>query len=114
MGGKSEFEPGQRKYCTGIHQHMWAYSFFAPWGVLRDNIIERDNHTCAMCGKRSTEDFALEVDHIKAKCLGGDPWNEFNLRTLCCGCHKKKTKQDMYELKLARKGQKNMLLDSFA
>ena len=109
---KSEFEPGMRKYCTGIHQYMWANAFYVPWSVLRDHIIRRDGHTCVLCG--NTDIYSLEVDHVKAKCLGGDPWDEDNLRTLCSVCHKKKTKQDMHELKLERKGQKNMSLDSFS
>ena len=109
---KSEFEFGQRKYCTWEHYYLWAYAFFVPWTVLRDQIIKRDNHACVLCGR--TNIGGLEVDHIRAKCLGGDPWDEDNLRTLCHSCHKKKTKQDMHELKMAQKGQKNMSLDSFS
>lgn len=37
----------------------------------------------------------FEVDHIKAICNGGDPWDEDNLQVLCKRCHKAKTKADL-------------------
>jgi len=49
------------------------------------------------------EYFQIEVDHKIAVSLGGEMWDENNLRPLCNQCHKKKTKQDMHKLKYVRK-----------
>jgi len=49
--------------------------------------------------------FGLEVDHKKPVALGGDMWDIDNLQTLCYGCHKVKTKEDMNEIKKAKKAE---------
>ena len=46
--------------------------------------------------------FNVEVDHIKAVALGGGMWDINNMQTLCVGCHKLKTKEDMKKLKNAK------------
>lgn len=59
------------------------------------------------------EHFQIEVDHINAVSLGGDMWDENNLRPLCNSCHKVKTKEDMHKLKFARKAKgTEKLIDS--
>lgn len=46
----------------------------------------------------------LEVDHKVAVALGGDMWDENNMRTLCEDCHKKKTKIDIAKIKAQKMG----------
>lgn len=41
----------------------------------------------------------FNIDHIKAVVNDGDMWDEKNLQVLCEDCHKKKTKEDMFERK---------------
>lgn len=56
---------------------------------VQQSVLERDNYTCQMCGKRGC---ALQVDHIQS-------WAEYvelrfdinNCRTLCMDCHYKIT-----------------------
>ncbi len=45
-------------------------------------ILERDNHKCRFCGTK----YNLEVHHITPRSLGGTN-HEYNLITLCNGCH---------------------------
>ncbi len=49
---------------------------------------------------------SFEVDHIKPVSLGGDMFNEDNLKVLCYTCHKEKTKNDAKEIALLRKKEK--------
>lgn len=57
----------------------------ANWAALRRRVLERDNHTCVLCGKKATH-----VDHIKR---GGDH-SSLNLRALCQTCHMARTGRD--------------------
>ena len=61
--------------------------------------------------KKSGKYVELEIDHIKAVCLGGDMWDEENLRALCIDCHKKKTKSDLKYLKKIRDNKKHGKLE---
>ena len=113
---KSGFEYGRRVHCCELHAHLWAYAFRTTWAVLRWQILKRDDYTCEVCGMHSTDDFAMEVDHVEAKCLGGDQWAQSNLRTLCVKCHKAKTASDMAKLAALRRSKippKNQSLDGF-
>ncbi len=47
---------------------------------------------------------ALNADHIVPVAKGGDMWDMNNIQTLCEGCHKKKTKQDIKEIIVHKKG----------
>ena len=49
---------------------------------------------------------SFEVDHIKAVALGGDMFDEKNLKVLCYPCHKEKTKEDAKKIALLRKKEK--------
>lgn len=71
-----------REIATGV-QKMFL------WTVVREQILERDDHSCQKCG-RST-DVTLHVDHITRIADGGHPLDETNLQTLCEDCHKEKT-----------------------
>ncbi len=48
----------------------------------------------------------LEVDHIKPVALGGDMFDENNLKVLCYTCHKEKTSDDAKKIALLRKKEK--------
>ena len=72
----------------------WAKSFYnsREWQLLRDSVLMRSGHTCAMCGG-----FATEVHHIRE--LTPDnildrsvALNPDNLMPLCSECHKRITK----------------------
>lgn len=58
---------------------------------LRNEILDRDNHTCKMCGASTTQEpnLLLEVDHIKPLSKGGMT-TEDNLQTLCWRCNRSK------------------------
>lgn len=58
---------------------------------LRKKIIERDNHTCKICGLSTYDEpnLLLEVDHIVPISKGGLTTEE-NLQTLCWKCNRKK------------------------
>ena len=101
-----EFDKYQRRHCTSRHGALWSYYICTTWPIVRHRIIQRDNSTCVVC-KNYTD--APEVDHIVAKALGGDEWDNDNLRTLCHECHRIKTKQDMTKL---RERKKNKLANS--
>lgn len=62
------------------------------WRTLRRSVLLRDRYTCRVCGALGVN----EVDHIKAKALGGtdDP---DNLQAICCDCHKEKTVRESVE-----------------
>lgn len=54
--------------------------------LTRKNILRRDNHKCAYCGRG---DLAFTVDHIIPKAHGGkDTWE--NLVTACLPCNNRK------------------------
>lgn len=88
------------------------------WEKVRDQVLDRDGHTCQRCGwskvhisrvKRHVDSDRLEampyddwvafdrdipslhVDHIERLEDGGNPFDETNLRTLCERCHTEKT-----------------------
>ena len=54
----------------------------------------RANPLCASCGRA-----ASEVDHIKAKRIGGEDDDE-NLQALCKSCHSSKTARERYSNRL--------------
>lgn len=59
---------------------------------LRNHILERDNHTCCICGNsiHNEHNLLLEVDHIIPISKGGLTI-ESNLQTLCWKCNRKKS-----------------------
>jgi len=54
--------------------------------LSRKNILKRDNHKCAYCGR---SDLPLTIDHIIPKSKGGDDTWE-NLVSACMPCNNKK------------------------
>lgn len=63
----------------------WGYQkgFNYDFSSRREAILNRDNYTCQICGKKHTR---LEVHHIIFRSQGGTD-DENNLITLCEDCH---------------------------
>lgn len=55
------------------------------WASIRIKILERDEYSCAYCGRR-----ANTVDHVIPKSRGGDE-HDFNLVACCKRCNMEKT-----------------------
>lgn len=53
----------------------------ARWKRIRRIVLERDGHTCELCGA-----YANTVDHVLPAVLGGDD-SLSNLRALCRSCN---------------------------
>lgn len=56
----------------------------AAWQKIRKSILDRDQHSCAYCGKDATT-----VDHIVPVSLGGDA-HPTNLVACCRSCNSSK------------------------
>lgn len=52
---------------------------------IREEIMERDNYTCQICGKYMPEEIGLQIDHIIPVSKGGKTVRS-NLRVLCSKC----------------------------
>ena len=94
---KELWKPRQRKHCSTDHGYIKYYYITMYWDRFRTKMIERDNHTCVICGYKNKDDRVFDVDHIQSIALGGECFDENNVRTLCKQCHKAKTKQDSQE-----------------
>jgi 5-methylcytosine-specific restriction endonuclease McrA len=46
---KAEFQKGLRAFCSPAHRDSYGECFLT-WNQMRDRILKRDNHTCALCG----------------------------------------------------------------
>lgn len=57
------------------------------WYATTQQVRERDNHTCQMCGEKAS-DRNLDVNHIVPIMSGGCSTDEL-LMALCIGCHRK-------------------------
>ena len=57
---------------------------------IRQQVLERDNYTCQMCGRTRFDGVKLEVDHIIPVAKGGSD-NISNLQTLCRECNRGKS-----------------------
>lgn len=71
-----------------------------PWRLTKKAALDRDNYLCVHCLSRSKTTAAEEVDHIIpikvdwTKRLSTD-----NLQSLCCKCHRVKTRADKLKYK---------------
>ncbi len=83
----SQFDTQLLKNSSLISQRVkhWGYQngFNYGWSSRREAILNRDNYTCQVCGKKNTR---LEVHHIIFRSQGGTD-DENNLITLCKECH---------------------------
>lgn len=58
--------------------------------ALREQIMERDNYTCQICGRYMPDGFGLHIDHIVPISKGGRSVPE-NLQVLCAKCNLSKS-----------------------
>lgn len=58
--------------------------------ALREQIMERDNYTCQICGRSMPDGFGLHIDHIVPISKGGRSVPE-NLQVLCAKCNLSKS-----------------------
>lgn len=83
----SQFDTHLMKNQSLISEKVkhWGYQkgFDYGWSSHREAIINRDNYTCQICGKKNIR---LEVHHIIFRSQGGAD-DENNLITLCGDCH---------------------------
>ena len=83
----SQFDTHLMKNQSLISEKVrhWGYQkgFDYGWSSHREAIINRDNYTCQICGKKNIR---LEVHHIIFRSQGGTD-DENNLITLCEDCH---------------------------
>lgn len=71
---------------TVIRLNYYIRRPFHEVQLTRKNILRRDKHICAYCGRG---DLPLTIDHIVPKSMGGDDsW--VNLITACLPCNNKK------------------------
>jgi len=56
----------------------------ALWRKIRARILNRDGHSCQICGQEATT-----VDHIVPRRIGGQD-NDDNLQALCVRCNTSK------------------------
>lgn len=68
---------------------FWDNVIMRKARVARKNIYERDNYTCAYCG-RKFEEKNLNVDHVVPKHQGGK-WCWENVVCSCIKCNNKKS-----------------------
>lgn len=66
-----------------------------PWRRKRQQVFERDQYTCQVCG-RVGQPSELEADHIINVARGGTDDME-NLQTICIPCHEPKTLAESQE-----------------
>ena len=59
---------------------------YQRWSVIRQRVLERDGHTCQMCGLVASSN--LHIHHIMKRSKGGTDHPD-NLLTLCPSCHRK-------------------------
>ena len=100
-----EVPQGRRSYCNDeCRKH-------ADFNLTRHFAMQRDGHKCVLCGagRHTYQEMeaarlegrvllrsAVEVDHNVAVADGGSHHPD-NLRTLCCGCHRKRTAEQAAE-----------------
>ena len=64
------------------------------WSRIREQVLERDNHSCVLCGK--TKPSRLHVHHILKRKDGGTHHAD-NLLTVCPACHAR-ADRDLYDM----------------
>jgi len=72
------------------------------WRATRRHYIGM-NPFCVICESMGRITEASVVDHIRARELGGEDFDQSNLQSLCESCHNKKRTQERAELR-ARRG----------
>jgi hypothetical protein len=81
--------------CADLFGSYW-------WPIVRDSVLERDDHKCRLCGSDGQH-----VHHILPRHCGGAD-NPINLITVCTICHKKIHCHRQYEGLANHKSQTNL------
>lgn len=114
-----KYDDGRRSYCSDRCKRVAnAVAEMYNWKPVREQVLERDDHTCQNCGLsremavraywQSQEIFddvtddrvpdfpigSFHVDHIEPVSDGGHPFEESNLQVLCEDCHAEKTAEE--------------------
>ena len=91
--GKGEpVDPENHSETAEAWSCYWAFhldprwSRIKDWATVREEVLARDGGKCVNCGAS-----AVEVDHIVEIQDGGAEFDLSNLRSLCHGCHVRKT-----------------------
>ncbi|MGH9787599.1 MAG: HNH endonuclease [Candidatus Acidiferrales bacterium] len=70
--------------------NLYAFLRGSHWQWTANQIRNRDNYTCQVCGRRKSRKTRLTVDHMVPLRLSmDDDWT--NLITVCKACHRYKT-----------------------
>lgn len=77
------------------------------WQTIRRRFI-RLHPKCAHCGILEPGYDGWIVDHIIPIAIGGDEFDEDNLQVLCSDCNKIKTANDMKDIALQRRNEKEL------
>lgn len=95
----------QRRYCSG--DCRWAFMTKNDHNMLKTKLCKERNFTCADCKQKYRREYELILDHIKPIAIGGAEFDENNLQVLCIECNKIKTKEDMKQIAIQRRIEKN-------
>lgn len=96
-----EAHRGMSAPYVGEKNHKWkgglgSESYPSEFKRIREEIRERDNHTCQLCGKtKQPNGYKLDVHHIDYNKRNSDPKN---LITLCSSCNKEVDANDEKEV----------------
>lgn len=71
--------PNPKKKRIGLSQKEWL--------ALVDRVFLRDLNICQACGRFQNQDY-IAAHHVRTVGSGGDD-SEYNLISLCKGCHNK-------------------------
>ena len=96
-----------RNYCN-IHTFLDMREY-NNWPCLRLKALRRDNFTCVKCGSKGSAPYTnLRGDHILPIALGGEEFDISNVQTLCLKCDKIKTSQDLKDIAVQRRLEKEL------
>ena len=73
---------------------------------MRAKLLKERGYICAHCEQDKGSNHTMTMDHILPIALGGEEFDQANLQLLCKDCNKIKTRQDMKNIALGRKGEK--------
>lgn len=90
-----ELDDGRKQYCSKKCRKV-AYAVYRMfrWRAVRKKVLERDDHSCQLCGwspedeeNPARHEHKLHADHIISLSQGGSPLDSRNLMTVCKDCH---------------------------
>lgn len=102
---------GRRRYWCSDDCVNAMHILGKDWPTLRRKVL-KENPNCASCTKPRPEPFwhsdGWVVDHIIPISIGGEEFEESNLQLLCPECNKIKTANDMKDIALQRRNEKEL------